>query len=77
MKEYQREYALTEIAKKINEKKTLLAKRRELEELKKDSAVVKYLNLLEEIKVVEEKYKFINTEEKIVDNVFRNLINND
>lgn len=77
MKEYQREHAILEIAKKINEKKSLVAKKNELEELKKDPAVVKYLNLLNEIKAIEEKYKYHNTEEKIVDNVFRKLIEKD
>ena len=77
MKEYQRQHAIFEIAKKINEKKSLSAKMRELEELKKDPAVVKYLNLLEEIRIIEGKYKFYNTEEKIIEYTFKNLINED
>ena len=77
MKEYQREHAILEIAKKTNEKKSLAAKKSELEELKKDPTIIKYLNLLEEIKTIEEEYRYHNTDEKIIDNVFRKLIEND
>lgn len=74
MKEYQRDHAIIEVAKQINEKKSLPAKRSKLEELKKDPTVVKYLNLLEEIKNIEEKYKFYNTDEKIIEHTFEKLI---
>jgi len=77
MKEYQRQHAVFEIAKKINEKKSLPAKRSELEELKKDPTVLKYLNLLEEIIKIEGMYKVYNTEEKIIEHVFSSLINED
>lgn len=74
MKEYQRQHAIFEIAKQINEKNLLPAKRSELEELKKDPAVVKYFNLLDEIHSIQRKYKFYNTDEKIIEHVFSNLI---
>jgi len=77
MKEYQRQHAVFEIAKKINQKKSLPAKRSELEELKKDPAVVKYLNLLDEIIKIEGMYKIYNTDEKIIEHVFSSLINED
>lgn len=77
MKEYQRQHAIFEIAKQINEKKSLSAKRSELEKLKKEPTVVKYLNLLEEIQSIQRKYKFYNTDEKIIERVFSNLIDID
>jgi len=77
MKEYQRQHAIFEIAKQINEKKSLTAKKNQLEELKKDPTVVKYLNLLEEIHSIQRKYKFYNTDEKIIERVFSSLINED
>ena len=74
MKEYQRQHAIFEVSKQINEKNSLLVKRSQLEELKKDPTVIKYLNLLEEIQSIQRKYKFYNTDEKIIERVFSNLI---
>lgn len=77
MKEYQRQHAIFEITKQINEKKTLPAKRSQLEELKKDPAVAKYFNLLEEIRILEEKYKRYKNDGQIIRSAFRDIIRED
>lgn len=77
MKDYQRQHAIFEVSKQINEKNSLSEKRSQLEELKKDPTVVKYLNLLEEIHSIQRKYKFYNTDEKIIERVFSSIIKED
>jgi len=77
MKEYQREYAVREIVKKINAKKSLKTKKTQLEELKKNQFVIQYLKLLDEIENLEKTYSNYNSEEKIIEYVFANLISDD
>lgn len=77
MKEYQREYAVREIVKKINTKKSLKIKKTQLEELKKNQFVIQYLKLLDEIENLEKTYSNYNSEEKIIEYVFANLISDD
>lgn len=74
MKEYQRQIAIEQVRKDIKERETLNAKYEELEKQKQEPAVIAYFNLLEDIKLLEKKYKNYETEEEIIEWGFREII---
>ena len=77
MKEYQRQMAIEQIAKDIEERRSLVVKKNELEELKKDPKVAQYLELVKEIEKITQKYKVYKTEKEIIEYGFRRIINTD
>jgi len=79
MKEYQRKIAIEQILETIAEKKLLTSKQKILEGFKSNPTIlaVDYFRFEKEIEELEEKYKYCNTEEKIIESVFRRLMNED
>ena len=74
MKEYQRQIAISQITRDIEEKELIKDKQNELEQLRQNPVVAKYLQLLEEINSLKKKYKYCDSKEKIINNGFRTAI---
>ena len=77
MKEYQRQIAVEQISKEIKEKESLQLKYQALESLKKEPKVIEYFELMKEIEEIETKYEHCKTNEKIIEYVFRRLMNDE
>lgn len=77
IKEYQRQIAVEQILEELGEKRLLISKYQQLENLKQEPKVIEYFVLLEEIEKLEEKYRYRQTENKTITSVFRRLMNSD
>lgn len=70
MKEQERLEVIKRIQDNFKEKESLKEKSEQLQKLLNDSKVKEYLNLLENIKIIEEKYEQINSLEEFIEYEF-------
>jgi len=77
MKEYQRKMIIECILKDIEERNIIKQKRVKLADLEVDPKVVEYLNLIDEIKVLEKKYENYDSDEKLINKGFDKTMDNE